>query len=316
MINFISLFVVLYCVYQLGSLAGIYSERAGTANIATEGNMIVGAVVFALLFQSLGTGSTLADFLLAVIITVPLAGLYMMLLGILTNRYYADHIVAGTGMNLLAPALMLMLYWVLSPRVSGPGTIYSIDVLSDMSQWALVDSNGFKTEFNYMYLLFLALTILIVVISFYVLNKTTFGLRLKSSGENPYSLETSGVSVKKMRYITMFISGIISSLAGIIFVTKGTFFFTVNGSGFLAIGIMIMGQYKISGTVIGSLILAAFIGLFEALPQIIGTGNSSFNQASNLLKAIPFILPLIGLCVFRNSFVPNTVGQNFKKDQR
>ncbi len=310
MVSFLAAFICLYAVYQLASLAGLFSERSGTANVAIEGNMIVGAIVFVLIYQLLGFDKDIYSVLLAIIITVPLAGLYMMLLSILTNRYFADHIVAGTGMNLLAPALMMMLYWILSPTVVGynrPGSVLFI-----IPQW-YVTIDGFSTDLSYLHIFLVLLTILITVICYLTLNKTRFGLRLKSSGENPYSLETSGISVKKTRTIALYLSGILSSLAGIVFVTKGTFFFTVNGSGFLAIGILILGQYRVIGTTIGSVVLALFIALFDTLPLFLGSGVA---QLTYMMKIIPFVIPIIGLIIFKKSYVPKAVGTNFKKDQR
>ena len=310
MISFLAAFICLYSVYQLASLAGIFSERSGTANVAIEGNMIVGAIVFILLYQLFGFDKDIYSVLFAIIITVPLAGLYMMLLSVLTNRYFADHIVAGTGMNILAPALMMMLYWILSPTIVGYNRPSSVNFI--VPQW-YIQVDGFASDLSYIHLFLLLVTLLITLLSFVILNKTRFGLRLKSSGENPYSLETSGVSVKRTRAYTLYISGMLSSLSGIVFMTKGTFFFTVNGSGFLAIGILVLGQYRVIGTTIGSIVLAAFIALFDTLPLFMGSGVA---ELTYMMKIIPFLIPIIGLIIFKKSYMPKTVGENFKKDQR
>ncbi len=328
LITFLSLFIPLYCVYQLGSLAGIFSERSGVANIAIEGNMIIGAVTFALLFQNLnlladGTTmsefGTLKSFIIAILIALPLSATFMMLLGILVNRYQADHIIAGTALNILAPLLMIMLYLIFSPHSGGtlrPDKIdIGVDGLNDFI-WHLYPGGFENSEMNKMYIVFLIITVLIVIVSAFFLNKTRFGLRLKTSGENPYALETAGISVNRTRYKALFISGLLASLAGMVFLTKDTFFFTVNGSGFLAIGILILGQYRVLGTVFGSLILAAFISFFEILPLYLGTGSDSIDQLTNVFKMIPFLIPLLGLAFFKTSYSPKAVGKNFKKDQR
>ncbi len=317
-LSFLSLFMILYCVYQLASLAGLYSEKSGVANVAIEGNMIVGAVLFALFYENLS--AFLAPGLSAIIgiiISVPSAALFMMLLGILTSRYASDHIIAGTGMNLLAPVAMLLLYNLATTVDLGEGIRNSkIDFVLREWNFEIPYNGGISMDFNLLDFIFLGITIFTVVISSYVIDKSTFGLRLKSSGENPYSLETSGISVNKTRMTALYIAGVLSSLSGALFVTKGTFFFTVNGSGFLAIGILILGQYKVKGTVIGSLIMASFIGFFDTLPLILGVGNQLVNKYTNIFKMIPFIIPLIGLMIFRKSYVPKAVGTNFKKDQR
>ncbi len=321
LVTFLSVFIPLYCVYQLGSLAGLFSERSGVANVAIEGNMIVGAVVFSIIQQLMVVHfSPLISFATALVLGVILSGLFMMLLAIMTNRYLADHIIAGTALNILAPALMILLYMVLSTNVeTGSGSpVWSGNIppiISDWN-WHLTIDGKSNNDFNTMYLVILVITILILFLSNFALNKTKFGLRLKSSGENPYALETAGISVKKTRTTALYIAGMLSSLAGIAFAIKGPFFFTVKGSGFLAIGILIMGQYRIKGTVIGSLLLATFIGTFDTVEILKGTSDLGFIKNVNILKMLPYLIPLVGLIFLRTSYVPKAVGTNFKKDQR
>lgn len=320
LVTFLSIALILYSVYQLGSLAGIFSERAGVANIAIEGNMIVGAVLFAIIYELLTDGNVgqLESVIASLLIAVPIAATYMCLLSWLTNRYLADHIIAGTGLNLLAPVLMIFAYNILSPTISGDLRAESIMLNISELQAHLNIGGRVNNNFSYLTIAFVVLTLFICVIAAFVLNKTRFGLRLKSSGENPYALETSGVSVAKTRLTALYIAGLLSALAGAIFVTKGTssFYFTVNGSGFLAIGVLILGQYKVLGTFIGSIVMASFIGFFDTLIVIKGNTDEVFNQVSFLYRMIPFAIPLVGLMIFRKSYVPASVGQNFKKDQR
>ncbi len=319
LITLLATAIPLYCVYQLGSLAGIFSERSGVANVAIEGNMIVGAVLFSILFEvftmnmGMGTGISI---IIGILITIPSSALFMMLLGILTSRYQADHIIAGTGLNILAPLLMLMIYLLVSPN-SG-GDVRPSKIMLDLSDWILYTYPGGyeNSEMNWLFILLLIATIVILMWASFYLNKTKFGLRLKASGENPYSLETAGISVAKTRYKALFIAGMLSSLAGIAFVSKDTFFFTVNGSGFLAIGVLILGQYKIKGTMIGSIVLALFISFFDILPLYLGVGSGLLNKYTNVMKMIPFLIPLIGLMFLKTSYSPKQVGKNFKKDQR
>ncbi len=313
LMTFLSIALVLYVVYQLGSLAGIFSERAGVANVAIEGNMIVGAVVFALFYENIVVGmGPIITFTLSLVFTVFLAGTFMFLMSLLTNRYLSDHIIAGTGLNLLAPALMLLTYNMLTVN-SAPGLTLS-NISMDLSYF---QAHLFGNDrLNYLTIFYVVLTIIICLFSAHMLNHTRFGLRLKSSGENPYALETAGVSVAKTRLVALYISGMLSSLAGAAFILRGNFYFTVEGSGFLAIGIMILGQYRVLGTTIGSVVLASFIGFINTA-LLLTAGQDSILQANSwLIKMVPFIIPVIGLMVFKKSFVPAAVGQNFKKDQR
>ncbi len=319
---FLAVALPLFATYQLGSVAGIFSERSGVANVAIEGNMILGAVLYVVLLEVFRneSGMNMVEplaIVLSIFITMFLAGIYMMLLSHITNKYMGDHIIIGTGMNLLAPALAFMLYFFLSPTAS---TLHSTSISVLYGDYMKVIQDGVPRSYylTYLHIAFVAVAIIVSVIAAWVLNNTVFGLRLRSSGENPYSLETAGVSVAKTRRNALYIAGMLSSLAGIAFMTKGTFYFTVKGSGFLAIGIMILGQYRISYAMIGSLIMASLIGFFETVGPASGilADVEFLDEYSIIMKSIPFIVPLIGLMIFRKSYVPKAVGKNFKKDQR
>lgn len=320
LLTFLSFAIPLYCVYQLGSLAGIFSERSGVANVAIEGNMIIGAIIYAIFYENMhmawGIGEMTSIFL-AMGVAVLLSSTYMMLLSHVTNRYMGDHIIVGTGMNLLAPAIGFLLYVLFSAKTLNLDPS-AISFVYDANIIRLTTSTGQFNGLLYSHLVMIAITITLVFVSAHFLNHTRFGLRLKSSGENPYSLETAGVSVAKTRRHALWLAGLLSSLAGVAFTmvnpVGSQFFFTVNGSGFIAIGIIILGQYKVSGSTIGSIVFAILIGFFNSIPFV--SGNDLLVSHQNLMKAIPFIIPLIGLMVFRKSFVPAAVGQNFKKDQR
>lgn len=303
-IKLFSSFLVLYSIYQLGSLSGLFSERSGTANIAIEGNIIVAASIFAIIWAAMsGTGILpYISLIISIFISVFISSFYILLLGFITNKYFANQIIVGTGLNLLAPALGFFLYGFL---VADSST----SVAPSFGNWIIfVKGNQFQTLFIY----FIITVIIIVLISIFILNKTVFGLRLKSAGENPYSLETSGHSVFKMRMMALWISGILSSFAGVIFLTKSTFSFTVNGAGFLSLGILILGQWRVSGTVIGSIIFAFFISFFQNWTIVF----PDYKDLQYLMNIIPFIIPLIGLMIFKSHSAPKVVGTNFKKDQR
>ncbi len=319
---FLAVAFPLFATYQLGATAGIFSERAGVANVAIEGNMIIGAVLYAVLFSIFSDASGLAmpqwiAITLAIIITMFVAGFYMMILSHITNKYMGDHIIVGTGMNLLAPALAFLMWFFISPAASPTSHSAIIDIVYNSNINVMQDKLRFF-NLTWLQISFVVMAIVISIVAAWFLNETKFGLRLRSSGENPFALETSGVSVARTRRTALYIAGMLSSLAGMAFLSKGTFFFTVKGSGFLAIGIMIIGQYRIGGAFIGSVLLAVLIAFFDVvgkesgiLPDVMFLQNYSF-----IMRTIPFIVPLIGLMVFKKSYAPNAVGKNFKKDQR
>ncbi len=307
LIKFLESFLILYAVYQICSIAALFSESSGVANIAVEGNMVLSAGLFSIIWFYLkdSIGSQELEIAISIICASILSAIYMSILSLLTTKYLADHIIVGTGMNLMAPAIAIfMFHWTVSASQSS--------IITSFEHWQnIIEVDSKQYTFQMLFVGFVIISILIVIISIYILNKTKFGLRLKASGENPYSLETSGVSVAKTRFIALIIAGLLSGLAGAMFATKDTFYFTVNGSGFLSLGILILGQYKVIGTFIGSLVFAILISIFSNLSFWIQLG-----EIETLLKTIPFIIPIIGLIIFRKHHQPKAIGQNFKKDQR
>lgn len=318
LLHFLSIALILYCVYQLGSLAGIFSERSGVGNIALDGAMIMSAVLFSIFYENLYpalNGCMILTVVFSLLLVIPLSIAWMMILAVLVNRYQANHFIAGTGMNLVAPALGMLLYSVFS--VNSNGTLKHNFVLS-MSDWniPITTATGVNQDINWFIILFLIMTVIIVCLVAVIINQSSFGLNFTSAGENPYAVETAGVSVLKTRYITLAIAGCLCGLAGSIFIIKGPYLFTVEGAGFLSLGVMILGKYRIRGTIIASIVLASLIAGFETIPYVIGFDDSSIVELTYLFKIFPFIIPIIGMMVFSNQNFPAAIGQNFKKDQR
>lgn len=307
---FIELFITgtfLYCVYQLGAIAGMFSEKSGVVNVAIEGNMIIGASLFGtiwMLFPDTFTHDNI-KLITAMLSAVILSAIYMQLLSLFTNRYMGDHVIVGTGLNMIAPAIGIVLW------VSFVQDKKQIDMSAAYSHWIVYYKT--YTAVNTLAFWMLGLTLVILFGSAFYLNETKGGLRLRSSGENPYSLETAGVSVRKTRRHAIFIAGLISGLAGTVFMMYNTTFnFTVTGSGFISLAILIMSGYRLKWTTVYSVALAAFITIFGSWLRI--SPSSTINP--DVMLAIPFILPLIGLLVFKNHSAPAAIGKNFNKSQR
>lgn len=304
-IQILETFLFLFAIYQLASLAGVFSEKSGIANVAIEGNMILGAMVFSSfwgILSDMNISPQLA-MLISIVITTFLTAFYMLLLGYVTSKYMADQVIVGTGMNMLAPALALFMYILFIGNKS------SIDPTFTFWKVWVLEGTAHINKLS----LYLAITALaIAIISYIAINKTRFGLRLRSSGENPYALETSGVSVFSTRMTALFIAGMLSTMAGIAFAMKGTYYFTVNGSGFLAIGIMILAQWKVQWTTIWSIVLALLIATFNNFANL----APDYANMQFLANAIPFVIPLIGMIIFKSHSGPKANGTNFKKDQR
>jgi len=303
-LEILSAFLFLFSMYSMASMAGLLSERTGIVNIGIEGTMIIGAVWFALISNVLNdTMNVWGILIISLFISIILSSIYTQLLSVVTINYMADHTIAGTGLNLLAPALAMLFAGILTGNTSSISQI-------DFKAFSLTLSDG--GVFSFLSIIVTVISVSILLIGWFILSKTKTGLRLKASGENPYALETSGVSVNKTKYKSMLFSGALAGFAGAIFVMDKSFHFTVNGSGFIALGILIFGQWSIIGITIGSALIGILVAIFQNWVTVFG-GDS---QVGYLMNTIPFIIPLIGLMLFKSVSGPAAVGKPFRKDMR
>ena len=303
-LEILSAFFFLYAMYSMASMAGLLSERTGVINIGVEGTMVIGAAWFSLMFTefqpSLGTGGSLV---VALILAIIISSIYTQILSIITVKYLANHVIAGTGLNLLAPALAILTSGLMTGNTASIST-------PDLKEFFHPLTDG--GHFSYLGLYLTIVAMIISVAGLFFFKKTKYGLRFKAAGENPYALETSGISVNKMKYIALIFSGALAGFAGAIFVMDKQFTFSVFGNGFIAIGILIFGQWTIIGTTIGS----ALIGILVAIFQNWVTVFHGESQAGYLMNMIPFVIPIIGLMIFKNVTGPAAIGKPFKKDMR
>ncbi len=303
-LEILSAFLFLFSMYSMASMAGLLSERSGIVNIGIEGTMIIGAVWFALLSNLFnGLMGIWWILILSLIISIAISSLYTQLLSVVTIQYMADHTIAGTGLNLLAPALAMLFAGMLTGNTS-------VVPQSDLKYFTTTLKDG--GIFSYLSILTTSISLIVLVSGWFILTKTRVGLRLKASGENPYALETSGVSVNKTKYTSMLFAGALAGFAGAIFAMDKSFHFTVNGSGFISLGILIFGQWSIIGITIGSALIGILVAIFQNWVTVFG-GQS---QLGYLMNTIPFIIPLIGLMIFKSVSGPASVGKPFRKDMR
>ena len=172
-----------------------------------------------------------------------------------------------------------------------------------------------KFEFSW----FMLLALLILVASYIILYKTKFGLRLMTCGEHPQAADSVGINVYKMRYAGVLISGALGGLGGLVYITAGVsewkFENGVAGFGFLALAVMIFGQWKPVNIGLAALLF----GLFRALSNVY-TGFDvlvALKLPSTLYNMFPYIISLIVLAfVSKNSRAPKAEGIPYDKGQR
>ena len=300
-------------VLILVALGGCFSEHSGVINIGLEGIMVMGALGGALMMKLLPDGtSAIVMIVLVVLASILLGMLYSLLLGVAAINFKADQTLVGTAMNLLGTAAATVF-------VKAMNTAESVDNVSSTIQYInakkafLVNINGF--EFNW----FMLLALIALVCSYVVLYKTRFGLRLMACGEHPQAADSVGINVYKMRYAGVLISGMLGGLGGIVYITAGVsewkFEYGVAGFGFLALAVMIFGQWKPTRIALAALLFGFFLALgnvytgFEFLKAL--------NLPSGVYNMLPYIVSLNVLAfTSKKSRAPKAEGIPYDKGLR
>ena len=298
---------------MLVALGGCFSEHSGVINIGLEGIMVMGALGGALMMKFLPDSTpAFAMILLVVLAAILLGMIYSLLLAVAAINFKADQTLVGTAMNLLGTAAATVF-------VKAMNTAESVDNVSSTIQYInakkafLVNIGGF--EFNW----FMLMALIALVVSYVVLYKTRFGLRLMACGEHPQAADSVGINVYRMRYAGVLISGMLGGLGGIVYITAGVsewkFENGVAGFGFLALAVMIFGQWKPTRIALAALLF----GSFRALGNVY-TGFDflkALNLPSSVYNMLPYIISLVVLAfTSKKSRAPKAEGIPYDKGQR
>ena len=325
------------------ALAGVFSERSGVINLALEGIMIFGAfvgVLFVRLVQQWGwfeaaytakNWMTLQGFaLMTMCVSAVLGAAFAMLLAFAAINLKADQTIGGTALNLMAPALVLFFVRILANQ----NTLQMFK--GDSAGWFMLKESLFgfgvgrgvnKTPsmgffgqvfINKVYPM-TYVCILIFIILAIILYKTKFGLRLRACGEHPQAADSVGVNVYKIRYAGVLISGALGGIGGMAYiipsVSSWNFEVGVSGAGFLALAVMIFGQWK----PFRIFFAAVFFALFKSLANIASSipAMAALGWTQNMYNMIPFIASMIILAfTSKKSRAPKAEGIPYDKGSR
>jgi simple sugar transport system permease protein len=301
-------------VLLLVALGGCVSEHSGVINLGLEGIMVMGALGGALVMKFLpypGTASFLM-FLAVLGASILFGVLYSSLLAVACINLKADQTIVGTALNMLGTALATVA--VKSMNTAPNPDDHSSEIFYGKAKRAFLTNIG-KFELNW----FMIVAVVLLVVVYILLYKTKFGLRLRACGEHPQAAASVGISVFKMRWSGVLLSGLLGGVGGITYITASgsTWKFEngVAGFGFLALAVMIFGAwhpFKIAGA-------ALIFGLFRAL------GNTyqgfdflkAMNIPSGVYNMLPYIVSLIVLAfTSKNSAAPKAEGIPYDKGMR
>jgi simple sugar transport system permease protein len=302
--GFIKLMFLSMVPYILASQGTMLGGRAGVFNVAQEGVMLVGASVGFLgtyLYGSLAYGIALA--LLS-------GGLFGLALAYFTTHLKLDQFVIGlalffigTGLSTLLPKIIIGV--TLSPPIIPTLPNLAIPLLSRIPYVGDILFNQNWMVYG---------SVLLSVFLWYFLYHTSFGLELRSVGENPMAADSLGINVVRMRYVTAILGGALIALAGayIPMVYTGTFTQNiVNGRGWIAIALTFFGGYRPQTILFGSLFFAGI----EALAYKAQVGGIPIPY--QFLLMLPFIATILVMMVsFRKTRVPAFLGQNYDREKR
>lgn len=296
------------------ALGGMFCERSGVINIALEGIMVLGGftgILFINLFQGVLPGQPVL--LIALIISMVTGMVISLVHAYASVNMKANQSISGTAINMFAPAFAIFVARVIRNVQQIPFEnqfrIEKVPVLGDIPIiGGLFFQNAYLTTY---------LGIIILVISCIVLYKTRFGLRLRACGEHPQAAASVGISVYKMRYMGVLISGALAGIGGLVYVipTSTSFNASVSGYGFLALAVLIFGQWKP-----GKIMLAA---LFFGFMKTISSAYSGIpvladlGIPSSVYKMIPYLATLIVLTLnTKGSQAPKASGVPYDKGAR
>ncbi|BCL34622.1 ABC transporter permease [Nostoc sp. MS1] len=306
-LNFLSDYLIasinLAVPLAFAALGGMYSERSGVLNIALEGMLLTGAFTSAI--ATFYTNNPWLG-LLCALIAGGLVGLFHAFLCV---SLYVNQLVSGLAINLVAAGLTSFLARLIfqgnsTQRLPGIEAI-NIPFLADIP---LLGALLFQRD------IFVYLLLILIAVSTYVLFNTSFGLNLRAVGEYPQAAATTGVSVSKVKYVAVIISGCLASLGGADLALVQIKFFSENmsaGKGFIAIAALIFGRWH----PIGSTLACLLFGATEALQlRIQALGANIPYQFLAMLPYAIAIFALLGLA--GKSKPPQGLGVSYSPENR
>ena len=299
-------------VLILVALGGCISEHSGVINLGLEGIMVIGALGGALMMRFCQTESAFVMVLLVILAAAFFGLVYSALLGVACINFKADQTLVGTALNLLGTAAATVFVKALNTSMNPDDHSSEIEYVRARKMF-ITNINGF--EFNW----FMLIAVIAVIVVAVMLYRTRFGLRLMACGEHPQAADSVGINVYKMRWAGVLLSGILGGLGGICYILAGVSIWKfengVAGFGFLALAVMIFGQWKPRRIALAALLF----GLFRALSNTyVGFPSlAALNLPGNVYNMMPYIVSLIVLALTsKNSRAPKAEGIPYDKGSR
>lgn len=301
------------------AIAGMFSERSGVVNIALEGIMTFGSF-FAVFFMSMIFKSSGLDgqwlFIIGILVALATGILFSLLHAYASINMNANQIISGTALNMFAPAFAVFLARAITgySKIAFPNNSFYIKEIPVLSSIPVIGPILFTKTFITIYI-----GIIILILAYITIYKTRFGLRLRSCGEYPQASDAAGINVPKMRYYGVIISGALGGLGGLFYWVPITNqldpAFSANGYGFLALAVLISGQWKPFRIFVFALIFGFFSKISNMTSMIPFLNN--LNIPGEILSLIPYVVTIVVLIfTSRNSQAPRAAGEPYDAGKR
>ncbi len=298
------------------ALAGLLSERSGVVDIGLEGKMLFAA--FAAGASGAVIGSTAVAVAIAVMVAVALSWMH----GYACVSHRGDQVVSGVAINIIAAGMtaVLGMAWFAqggqTPPVLPPVRIQPLmpELAASVTQIPLVGPLLGDGLLSHNFMVYLAL--LMVPLTWWLLFRTRFGLRLRAVGENPQMVDAAGVSVTRLRYTALTLNGILCGLAGSYLVLAQSASFSQNmtaGRGFMALAALIFGRWH----PVNALWACLLFGFLDAVAiRLQGVHFAGFGEVPvQAIQALPYVLTVVLLAGFIGKAVaPKASGKPYVKE--
>lgn len=290
--------------------------------------MIIGALASTLLLRALdaaGWGESVFTSQLGVVLAALIAGvagmLFSLLLAFAAINLKADQTIGGTALNLFAPAFCVVVAWA----IQGQG-ITDI-AIPTWTRWTpeqlhimgTVNQDFLPSLFKKFYIT-IPIALILFLVAWFVLYRTRFGLRMRACGEHPQAADSVGINVYKMRYAGVMISGFLGGIGGLayVLVIGSSFSADVGGYGFLALAVMIFGNWKPLQIFLCSIFFALFkvVGTYYTLIPFL-PNFKGVEKVSNIYNLLPYVVTMIVLiATSKSSQAPKAEGIPYDKGSR
>ncbi len=309
-------YTLLYAsVLALVALGGMFSERSGVINIALEGIMVIGGLMGVVIINILNAAGV--PVFLGVLLTILISGLagtvYSSLLAFSSVNLKADQTIGGTALNLLATALAV----VIAKRINGTD---SPKISYNANTNKVLNNLNFSFQIGPLTLnWFIVVAVIALVAAWFILYRTRFGMRLMACGEHPQAADSVGINVYKMRWCGVLISGFLGGIGGVAYIVPAVgdwnFEMGVAGMGFLALAVMIFGQWKPLGIAAAALFFAVFRAMANIFDSI--AFLNALNWPKEIYNMMPFIASMVVLAfTSKKSRAPKAEGVPYDKGSR